>query len=56
MKKMNYLSIILLAVTLGFVVISCNKNEEGEEGFSSQEQEVFNTLIGTWRGQRTKQS
>ena len=50
MKKMNYLSIILLAVTLGFVVISCNKNEEGEEGFSSQEQEVFNTLIGTWRG------
>lgn len=47
---MNYLSIILLAVTLGFVVIACNKNEEGEEGFSAQEQEVFNTLIGTWRG------
>lgn len=50
MKKMNYLSIILFAVTLSFVVIACNNSEEGEDGFSAQEQAVFNSLIGTWRG------
>ena len=50
MRKINYLSIILLAVILSFAETACNNNEEGKEGFSAQEQEVFNTLIGTWRG------
>ena len=50
MRKMNYLSMILLAVILSYVGIACNKSEEGEKVFSAQEQEVFNTLIGTWRG------
>ena len=47
MKRIYYLSMLLLTAMLGLVEISCSSNDD--DALSTKKQEVFEAIIGSWR-------